>query len=190
MAVCGPASAGEITNIGGAIPPSEFGSIDVGTNTLYCVNNPAGTAKVYGDISMTLLGTHGHTFFAVYGTATMAPGERLQMSAEYTLNYSGTGHGVITNTGFFQAFGSLPEMYSFQGPVSQTHTASLVSTPAATNMTGVFHAQVDVDWFGISGDTIAVHIPQQSLDYSVVPEPATVCILALGGLALLKRRKK
>ncbi|MCE9619576.1 MAG: PEP-CTERM sorting domain-containing protein [Planctomycetes bacterium] len=46
------------------------------------------------------------------------------------------------------------------------------------------------DWTGMSAeDTFNFYIPQNSIDIQAVPEPVTMSLLTLGGLAMRRRRK-
>lgn len=49
-----------------------------------------------------------------------------------------------------------------------------------------------INWTGATaGDSLTIDIPENSIDFAVipVPEPASASLLALGGLALLRRKR-
>ena len=59
----------------------------------------------------------------------------------------------------------------------------------STATTILWTVEIRYDWTGMAeGDTLAFDIPQNSIDINVVPEPASIALLALGGVMLRRRR--
>ena len=60
-----------------------------------------------------------------------------------------------------------------------------------TAQTMDWQVTIAYDWTGMaSTDTLNFSIPANSIDLQVLPEPATLSMLVLGGLAALRRRRK
>jgi len=125
--------------------------------------------------------------------SAVAPGDSFVLPYEFSISVNG---GTISSwtldfqvasddePRFGSTFGS--GTGTFTGTVSQDQPFSL-----ASGLFDGYDVELNVDWTGFtSGDTITVTVPENSIDFVFVPEPATAALLCLGGLTLVARRRR
>lgn len=156
---------------GSAVGSVEFGAQASITPSISMVNDnlmqlfPTGALKATGGAGLSLSADDGDTevngtdFFSYAGT-----------------DYGSYTGGQVTDT----ASGFVTALAFGQYKGTGTYTVS-VNTTQVANYGALGGAQAQIDPLTTSGSVEIV--------YTYVPEPATMSLLALGGLAMLRRRK-
>ena len=124
--------------------------------------------------------------FDINGSFNKTAGLTLELTGIVIPAWDGTG----VDTGFF-TLGTVNSIVGTFGPGTDTITGLSIANPfGATFITelvgegGTFNPNTQsVYWLQESGGNV-------TLNYSVVPEPASTMLLALGGLALGLRRRR
>ena len=130
-----------------------------------------------GDIDNTVPDVTGHNVNMNIGGYTVGAG------GDYTTDVDLFG----SSSGYYGAF-------DMHGNVGEW-TATSINTTSVIIMGSAFHQTPSTATLGVAGSYGGLQINQQTFAYgfrlaSNVPEPATMSLLALGGLAVLRRRRK
>ena len=137
----------------------------------------------------------GGPFLSVFNYPAAAPGQLLGMGAGYAAWDRSGGAGTTTRGVGIGFFPNAPGLGAVPGMEGQINTALLdpgTYTLVLVPELGTNVLRGDVDLVSDSPAAFAVAANQANGDtitFTVVPEPATMSLLALGGLAALIRRK-
>lgn len=147
-------------------------------------------AKISGTAGFLSSGGSGTISVDVGGLATVLLGETISVDYDFTLSLTG-GSLDWTLTGM----ASIVQIFNKSGSIS-SGSQQFIGSDSFTNTFSDFNgvpwsASLDITWNGASnGDTLTVTVPNNSIDFSVIPEPTSFCLIGIGGLALLLRRRR
>lgn len=187
-----PSDAGLITISdppGVVVTPGGAASISVAPTIDYQTISPS-MAKISGTAGFLSSGGSGTISVDVGGLATVLLGETISVDYDFTLSLTG-GSLDWTLTGM----ASIVQIFNKSGSIS-SGSQQFIGSDSFTNTFSDFNgvpwsASLDITWNGASnGDTLTVTVPNNSIDFSVIPEPTSFCLIGIGGLALLLRRRR
>jgi len=75
------------------------------------------------------------------------------------------------------------------GQTGTNGNAGALGTSLPETTQGNGGSTTDWVWRQMTNDPSATHLPLYAMSEIIIPEPATICLLGLGGLALLRRRR-
>lgn len=140
-------------------------------------------------------GNPGTVTAEIAGTISLDPGDQFHTAWNFSTNLSGGAAGWnLAGQITVPAFGTFPfSTTAKEVPVgTDNHEGSFGFTvPSGFSIPlSTFAIQVVFDWIGNDGDTFTLDIPENSIDLDVrqVPEPATLLMLGLGGLLVMRKR--
>lgn len=199
LVVVSPASAGPftaVTNLGEATD----NSIGYDTTDFIFASSFTTGAQSYSLSSITALFDNSdaitHFFQArLYSDASGKPGTLLQTlsntpslssgAGETSLTFNSPGYALGSNTKYWVAMKTLEDSHTTSPGVSLTASNSEISPVGWTIGDSSFTYSLDN---GASWANYGSYVEKFSID--VTPEPATLSLLAIGGAAMLVRRRK
>lgn len=169
--------------------------ITPGGNT-FTLTTTSNSAKIFGDGMFRLTDTSGIINMNLTGFATGTAGEIAFTSYDLFVTLLGTGSFSLVLDGNISLFGGLVNQpFGFDtgvipGPLNNQNFMDTKSTDASpigfTN--APFTADLMVLWTGAVDDEMTVNIPQNSIDFAIIPEPGSALSVLFGSACLLVAR--
>lgn len=175
-------------------------NITAGSESLVVQNVPPAAVKISGDANFTKNNTSDGTITArIQGRVTANTSEDFFIGYDFGITLTGTGQISFRLEGQVQAFPGGPFITivdqplgtPFTGPGTQPYFgSSRTDIPQSVNNLN-FRANLVVSWTGGSaGNTLAVNIPNNSIDLAIIPEPTSMALLGFAGIGLVSRRRR